>query len=208
MLNYVSLLYHLFPGISDYKSIMLPTWADEDRPWEILSLGENGLTAQIRRLFEGGVFIHPEAEIGDFVEIEGPCYVGANAEIRHSAFLRKGSWISEGAVVGHSSEVKNSILLPNSKAPHFNYVGDSILGMGVNIGAGVKLSNVRNDRREVSVVLRTGERVFTGLRKLGALIGDESQLGCNVVTNPGVMIAPSSMIAPNETISGWFETRS
>ena len=101
------------------------------------------------------------------LELMGPCYIGANAEIRHSAYLRKGSWICEGAVVGHSTEVKNSIFLPNSKAPHFNYVGDSILGFDVNIGAGVKLSNVRNDRGEILVCKENGERVKSGLRKLG-----------------------------------------
>ena len=111
-------------------------------------------------------------------------------------------------MVGHSSEVKNSILLPNSKAPHFNYVGDSILGFGVNIGAGVKLSNVRNDGGDIAVTLENGERVDTGLRKLGALIGDDSQLGCNVVTNPGSIIVPCSMISPNETVTGWFGVKS
>ncbi len=110
--------------------------------------------------------------------------------------------------MGHSSEIKNSVLLPGSKAPHFNYVGDSILGISVNIGAGVKLSNVRNDRKEVTIKMENGERLGTGLRKLGALIGDGSQLGCNVVTNPGTIIAPSSMISPNETISGWFDAKS
>jgi NDP-sugar pyrophosphorylase family protein len=122
--------------------------------------------------------------------------------------LRKGSWIGEGALVGHSSEIKNSVLLPGSRAPHFNYVGDSILGFGVNLGAGVKLSNVRNDSRDVIVRMGDGERIETGLRKLGALIGDYSKLGCNVVTNPGAILAPSSMVSPNETVTGWFETKS
>ena len=165
-----------------------------------------GILGQINRLADSddGVIIHPSATIGECVRIEGPCYIGANAEIRHSAFLRKGSWIGEGAIVGHSSEIKNSVLLPKSKAPHFNYVGDSILGIGVNLGAGVKLANVRNDRGEVSVRMSDGVRINTGLRKLGALIGDYSQLGCNVVTNPGAIIAPSSMVSPNETVAGWF----
>ena len=87
-------------------------------------------------------------------------------------------------------------------------MGDSILGFGVNIGAGVKLSNVRNDRREVRVALENGEIVDSGLRKLGALIGDNSQLGCNVVTNPGALIIPNSMISPNESVSGWFGVKS
>ena len=206
----MSLLARLFPDIVESQAEGVPSWEDDRNPWSILALGDNSLTSQLMRIVGSadGVFIHPDAEIGEFVRIDGPCYVGANAEIRHSAYLRKGSWICDGAVVGHSSEVKNSILLPNSKAPHFNYVGDSILGFGVNIGAGVKLSNVRNDRKEITVTLENGERVDTGLRKLGAMIGDNSQLGCNVVTNPGCIIAPGSMVSPNETVTGWFGVKS
>ncbi len=204
----MSLLNELFPGIINCKVEAIPKWRDEARPWELLASGESGLISQISELTGDGVFIHPEAIIGDFVRIESPCFIGANAEIRHSAFLRKGSWICEGAVVGHSTEVKNSILLPGSKAPHFNYVGDSIIGIDANLGAGVKLSNVRNDRREVFVTLNDGERFGSGLSKFGALIGDNSQLGCNVVTNPGTIMAPGTMIGPNETVGGWVEVKS
>lgn len=204
------LLDMLFPGISKLDGGVIPSWDNPDEPWSILSQTERGIMSQLIRLADSddGVIIHPSAKIGDFVRIEGPCYIGANAEIRHSAYLRKGSWICEGAIVGHSSEIKNSVLLPGSKAPHFNYVGDSILGFGVNIGAGAKLSNVRNDRRDVIVSLNDGERIKTGLKKLGAIIGDYSQIGCNVVTNPGSILAPSSMVPPNENVSGWFETKS
>jgi NDP-sugar pyrophosphorylase family protein len=204
----MSLLDELFPGILKNEWEAIPKWENEDRPWELLSSGDSGLISQISEYSEGEAFIHPEAIIGDFVRIEGQCYIGAKAEVRHSAFLRKGSWICEGAVVGHSTEVKNSILLPGAKAPHFNYVGDSIIGIDANLGAGAKLSNVRNDRREVFVTLSDGERFGSGLRKFGALIGDSSQLGCNVVTNPGTIIAPGSMIAPNETVGGWVEVKS
>jgi NDP-sugar pyrophosphorylase family protein len=204
----MSLLDELFPGIIKNEWEAIPQWENEDRPWELLSSGESGLISQISNFCEGEAFIHPEAIIGDFVRIEGPCYIGANAEVRHSAFLRKGSWICEGAVVGHSTEVKNSILLPGAKAPHFNYVGDSIIGIDANLGAGAKLSNIRNDRREVFVTLSDGERFGSRLRKFGALIGDNSQLGCNVVTNPGTIIAPGSMIGPNETVGGWVEVKS
>jgi len=207
---------------------LVPTWKDEEKPWSILSDSEDGLFAQIKEIPgdrglnlietirwpegpfrgtevpQGDVFIHPSASIGEYVRIEGPCYIGANAEIRHSAYLRKGSWICEGAVVGHSTEVKNSLLLPYSKAPHFNYVGDSIVGFGVNLGAGAILSNVRNDKRTVVVSLDDGTRLETGLKKLGAMVGDGSQIGCNVVTNPGAIIPPNSLISPNETITGWF----
>ena len=204
------LLDMLFPGISKLDGGVVPYWDNPDEPWTILSQTEKGIVSQLTRLVgsDDGVIIHPSAKIGDYVRIEGPCYIGAKAEIRHSAYLRKGSWICEGAIVGHSSEIKNSVLLPGSKAPHFNYVGDSILGFGVNLGAGVKLSNVRNDGRSVIVTMEDGERIETGLRKLGSLIGDHSQLGCNVVTNPGAILAPSSMVSPNETVTGWFETKS
>ena len=206
----MGLLDRLFPGISELGGKIIPTWSDVEEPWSILSGSETGIGSQITQLADSndGVMIHPSADIGDFVRIEGPCYIGAKAEIRHSAYLRKGSWIGEGALVGHSSEIKNSVLLPGSKAPHFNYVGDSILGFGVNLGAGVKLSNVRNDRGDVFVRMEDGEKVETGLSKLGALIGDHSQLGCNVVTNPGAILAPSSLVSPNETVTGWFEPKS
>ena len=201
----MTLIEELFPGLSEIFGSEIPKWPDPNSPWLILSSDEGGLNSQIENLCGSeGVFIHPSASIGEFVRIEGPCYVGKNAEIRHAALLRKGSWICEGSVVGHASEVKNSILLPNSKAPHFNYVGDSILGLNVNLGAGTKLSNVRNDRGPVPISNENGERFDSGLRKLGAIIGDGSQLGCNVVTNPGCIISPGKMINPNETVSGYI----
>ncbi len=204
----MSLLEVLFPKIADSADFVVPEWKNPHEPWSILGGGEFGLISQIVRITgsEDGVYIDPSAIIGDFVEIEGPCFIGPNATVKHSALLRKGSWICEGATVGHSSEVKNSILLPDSKAPHFNYVGDSVVGFGANLGAGVKLSNVRNDRRGVFVSLDGGGRLETGLNKLGAMIGDGSQIGCNTVTNPGAMIAPYSQIGPNETITGWFRS--
>ena len=151
----------------------------------------------------GPIHIHPTAKIDRFVKIEGPCYIGNGAEIRHAAYLRKGSWVCENSIVGHCSEVKNSVLLPGAKAPHFNYVGDSVLGFGVNIGAGVKLSNVRNDKRNIFITLKDGKRVDSGLRKFGALIGDGAELGCNVVSNPGTILEPKIMINPNVTLSKW-----
>ncbi len=201
----MELLSALFPGLAEYEAEGIPIWQDLDAPWSILSKGKGGIISQIEEKFgRGGVFVHPSAIIGEYVRIEGPCYIGPQAEIRHAAILREGSWICREAVVGHASEIKNSILLPGSKAPHFNYVGDSILGIGANIGAGAKLSNVRNDRRGIIATLKEGQRIDTGLRKMGAIVGDGGQLGCNVVTNPGAIIEAGSMIPPNETISGWF----
>ena len=207
----MTLLRSIFPCLDDLIDAEIPKWADEDSHWEILG-GRNGglLGEQICNLIEGDgmIFIHPDARVSESAMVEGPCYIGPDVEIRHGAYLRSGSWICEGSVVGNSSEIKNSILLPGAKAPHFNYVGDSIIGANANLGAGVKLSNVRNDRGLVSITLFDGERIQTKLRKMGALIGDGSHIGCNTVTNPGSLIAPNSMIKPNETVTGCFGTMS
>ena len=201
----MGLLQDLCPRLTDFTG-RLPEWDDYDKPWKILRDDNKGIKSQISHLggSEEGIFIHPSAKIGEFVTIEGPCYVGKEAEVRHGALLRKGSWICEGAVIGHSTEIKNSILLPGAKAPHFNYVGDSIVGFEANLGAGVKLSNVRNDRKEIIVRLKNGDKVNSEMKKMGAIVGDEAQIGCNVVTNPGAIIPPRSSINPNESISGWY----
>jgi len=200
------LLNEIFPGLEKLRIEGIPDWSEFNNPWEILQKTQGGLLHQLsERIGEDGVYIHESALVADCVSIEGPSFVGPESVIRHGAYLRKGSWICEGAIVGHSSEIKNSILLPGSKAPHFNYVGDSILGINVNLGAGAKLSNVRNDRNIVLVTMSDGERIETSTNKLGSLIGDGSQIGCNVVANPGTIVSPNSMISPNETISGWYE---
>ncbi|RJU80426.1 MAG: UDP-N-acetylglucosamine pyrophosphorylase [Candidatus Poseidoniales archaeon] len=221
----MSLMYLIFPELEDNDlADYIPVWPDKESPWSILSSKEEySIINQIKNLeidfvnsieryenvsFDvsyGPIYIHPSAEIGEYVRIEGPCFIGKNVEIRHSAYLRKGSWICDNSIVGHSSEIKNSVLLPGSKAPHFNYVGDSILGFNVNIGAGVKLSNVRNDRRNILVSINNEKRIDTGLRKFGALIGDRSEIGCNVVSNPGTILEPRTMISPNETLNGWVK---
>lgn len=149
----------------------------------------------------GKVVIAQSAIVEPGAHFIGPCYVGPGAEIRHGAYVRPFSWICSGAVVGHASEVKHSILLPGAKAPHFNYVGDSILGTGVNLGAGTKISNLRNDGGEVHLRL-SGQRMGSGLRKFGAILGEGCQLGCNSVTNPGVILGRNSSVMPNTTVTG------
>jgi NDP-sugar pyrophosphorylase family protein len=149
----------------------------------------------------GAVHICDGASISECVRIEGPCYVGTGAELRHAAYLRGDSWICAEAVVGHATEVKHSVLLPGAKAPHFNYVGDSLLGGDVNLGAGVKLSNLRNDGRNV-LVRGLGDPVDSGLRKFGAILGEGTGLGCNAVTNPGVVLGMRCNVWPNVTVSG------
>jgi NDP-sugar pyrophosphorylase family protein len=151
---------------------------------------------------KGKVYIDSDARIGAGVRIEGPCYIGPGAEVRHSAYIRGDVWACTYSVIGHASEVKHALLLPAAKAPHFNYVGDSILGHGVNLGAGCKLSNLRNDGKDILVRIPGEEPIGTGLRKFGALLADGVQLGCNVVTNPGVIMASGSGAWPNCTING------
>ncbi|MAM35718.1 MAG: hypothetical protein CL988_00955 [Euryarchaeota archaeon] len=152
----------------------------------------------------GLVIVDASAKIEAGSHFIGPCYVGPHATIRHAAYVRPFSWICANAVVGHASETKHSVLLPGAKAPHFNYVGDSILGGGVNLGAGTKISNLRNDGGEVH--LRIGnERIGSGLRKFGAILGEECQLGCNSVTNPGVILGCRSHVMPNATVTGVHE---
>ena len=187
-------------------------------PWMALKPdSEDGLKAQLDVLLQtigsnlrrgvdsdetnGPVYIDNSANIEPGVYIIGPAYIGPNASIRQGAYIRQYSWICSNSVVGHCSETKHSILLPGAKAPHFNYVGDSILGSGVNLGAGVKLSNLRNDGRNVN--LRLGEeKTDSGLRKFGALLGEDCQLGCNAVTNPGVILGIASFVHPNITVTG------
>ena len=149
----------------------------------------------------GPVIIQSGALIEPSTHFIGPCFVGSTAIVRHGAYVRENAWICSGALVGHCSEIKHSVLLPGSKAPHFNYVGDSILGSNVNLGAGVKLSNLRNDGTEV--YLRLEElRIPSGLRKFGAILGEGCQLGCNAVTNPGTILGNDSVVWPNVTVTG------
>lgn len=180
--------------------LVLPTLKGQisDMLQDVGSLTREGVSVDQTK---GPVHIDPTAVIEPGVHIIGPSYIGPNATIRHGAYIREYSWICAGAMVGHASEVKHSILLPGAKAPHFNYVGDSVLGPNVNLGAGVKLSNLRNDGGEVHVVI-DGVRVPSGLRKFGAILGEGCQLGCNAVTNPGVVLGPDSMVMPNTTVTG------
>jgi NDP-sugar pyrophosphorylase family protein len=133
--------------------------------------------------------------------IQGPCIIGPNSIVRHGAYVRGNVITGEGCVIGHDTEIKHSILLDRAAAPHFNYVGDSILGNDSNLGAGVKLSNFRLDHKEVSVLFN-GKKIPTGLTKFGAIIGDGVQLGCNVVTNPGTLLGPKVFCFPCLNIGG------
>ena len=149
-------------------------------------------------------FVHVEegAIVEPHVHLIGPCLIESKATIRSHAYVREYTWMMTESLLGHASESKHSLFLPGAKAPHFNYVGDSILGSNVNLGAGVKLSNLRNDGQHIGIWLND-VRQETGLRKFGAILGDNAQLGCNAVTNPGTVLGKSSMVHPNTTVSGY-----
>ena len=149
-------------------------------------------------------FVHVEegAIVEPHVHLIGPCIIESKATIRSHAYVREYTWMMTESLLGHASESKHSLFLPGAKAPHFNYVGDSILGSNVNLGAGVKLSNLRNDGQHIGIWLDDVRRE-TGLRKFGAILGDNAQLGCNAVTNPGTVLGKSSMVHPNTTVSGY-----
>jgi NDP-sugar pyrophosphorylase family protein len=158
---------------------------------------------------EGKAFIGPNVFIGegtvieDGVMIKGPAIIGRNCQIRHGAYFREHVIVGDGCVVGNSCELKNAFLFNGCQVPHFNYVGDSILGYKAHVGAGVILSNFRSLPGNVSVEAE-GNRIDTGLRKFGALIGDRADIGCNAVLNPGSVIGRGSVIYPGINWRGYL----
>lgn len=159
------------------------------------------LKVGLRNRCEGVAYIGERVSIGegtvveDGAMIKGPAIIGKNCEIRHNAYIRENVIIGDGCVVGNSTEIKNSFLFNKAVAPHFNYIGDSILGHKAHVGAGVVLSNVKSLPGNVTVEM-DGVPFDTGLRKFGALVGDGAEVGCNAVLNPGSIIGRGAVIYP------------
>ncbi len=201
-------LHPLFAALPEARAAAF----DPDAPWGLLgeplaaaldALPSSDLRAAVGpdvHLLGDRIAIGEGARILPGAVIEGPARIGRDTEIRPGAYLRGGVWIGDGCVVGANTEVKHSILLDRARAPHLNYVGDSILGSGVNLGAGTILSNFRFDGREVAVPT-AGGKLATGLRKLGALLGDRSQTGCNCVLHPGVVIGTDTVVYPGALLA-------
>lgn len=184
----------LATGLKSY----LDAWAS----WEIRSPLPEGV-----HLLAGPVFIAEDVEIEPGVVIRGPVILDRGCRVRTGAYLRGPVLCGEGSVVGAHSELKNAILLPGAHAPHQNYVGDSILGRNVNLGAGTILSNVKNVEGEITIPV-DDRKIPTGLRKLGAILGDGCKTGCNTVTNPGVLMGPGCITYPNASLrSGYYPPR-
>ncbi len=162
---------------------------------------------------EGAYLANPELiSIGEGTVIEpgvyikGPCIIGENCTIRHGAYIRGNLIAGNGCVIGHDTEVKNSVMLDRAQAAHFAYLGDTILGNRVNLGAGTKCANLKLDHK--NILIHFGEQVIdTNLKKFGAIIGDDCQIGCNCVTNPGAMLGKQVFSYPCLNISGFVASR-
>jgi UDP-N-acetylglucosamine diphosphorylase / glucose-1-phosphate thymidylyltransferase / UDP-N-acetylgalactosamine diphosphorylase / glucosamine-1-phosphate N-acetyltransferase / galactosamine-1-phosphate N-acetyltransferase len=147
-------------------------------------------------LFDDRVIVGPGTVVEPGALIKGPTVIGKNCEVRHGAYFRGNCLVCDKCLVGHATEMKNSIMLNGSKAGHFAYLGDSILGMYVNLGAGTKLANLKMVPGTVSIRTSPSDRHPTGLRKLGAILGDGCETGCNAVTSPGTLVGKGSKILP------------
>jgi len=156
-------------------------------------------------VIKGKVHIEDGAKVEDNTFIQGPTYIAKGAEVRFGAYIRGHVYVGENSVVGHDTEVKHSILFPGAKAAHFAYVGDSILGREVNLGAGTKCANVRVDMGKANLQLRIEGQTFdSGIRKFGAIMGDGASVGCNTVTNPGTLLGKGCLAYPLANLSGYI----
>jgi NDP-sugar pyrophosphorylase family protein len=210
------MLIETFFSLGQYRHKLL--WKEGEPVWSALHQVKNYLASWTHRIevkIPKGVYVeHPElVSIGKGtilepgVYIQGPCVIGKGCVIRHGAYIREGVILGDGCAVGHSAELKHSILLDSASAAHFVYVGDSIIGRAANLGAGVKCANLRLDRKEVTVLVE-GKRWKTGLKKMGAIVGDGVQIGCNCVLNPGTLVGRGSSCYPLVNLSGFIPSGS
>ena len=182
-------------------------------PWQalkgikdfIIELGET-LGDEYQEVNEH-VWIHKDAKVFDSAYIGSPCIIGAGTEVRHCAFIRGSALVGENCVIGNSVELKNVIIFDNVQVPHYNYVGDSILGYKSHMGAGSITSNVKSDKTLVVVKSPYGN-IETGLKKMGAMLGDNVEVGCNSVLNPGTVISRCSNVYPTSMVRGFIEPNS
>ncbi len=152
---------------------------------------------------EDGVYIAKSAKVAKSAFIAPPCIIGPDAEIRHCAFIRGSAIIGAGAVIGNSTELKNCIIFDGAQVPHYNYVGDSVLGYKAHMGAGSVTSNVKADKSNVTVNVG-GDKIETGLRKFGAILGDFAEIGCGAVLNPGSVIGKRTNVYPQCVVRGYI----
>ena len=183
-------------------------------PWEVLPkisnfIPELGATLSEHEYEKRGenVWVAKSAKVAPTAFINGPAIIGKDAEVRHCAFIRGNAIVGEGAVVGNSTELKNVILFNKVQVPHYNYVGDSVLGYKSHMGAGSITSNVKSDKK--LVVVKAGEeKIETGMKKFGAMLGDEVEVGCGSVLNPGTVVGNHSNIYPLSSVRGFVPANS
>ena len=183
-------------------------------PWEALAQIEDyiiklGNTLDPEKYEKKGedIWIAKSAKVMSTAYIQGPAIIGENAEIRHCAFIRGKAIIGNGAVVGNSTELKNVILFNKVQVPHYNYVGDSILGYKAHMGAGSITSNVKSDKK--LIIIKNGEnKIETGIKKIGAMLGDEVEVGCGSVLNPGTIVGKNTNIYPLSSVRGVIPPKS
>ena len=176
-------------------------------PWEalasikdfILELGKSLDKNEYNEIKEN-VWVHKSAKVFDSAYLGSPCIIGENTEIRQCAFIRGSALVGDNCVIGNSCELKNVIIFDNAEVPHFNYVGDSILGFKAHMGAGSITSNVKSDR--TLVVIHGDTNIETGIKKVGAFLGDYVEVGCNSVLNPGTVIGRHSNVYPLSSVRG------
>lgn len=196
------------------KTIARELFESKEYPWELLPL----ISDYIMKLGEAldldkfdkigeNIWVSKSAKIAPTASLNGPLIIDEEAEVRHCAFIRGNAIVGKGAVVGNSTELKNCILFDGVQAPHYNYVGDSIYGYKAHTGAGVIASNLKADKSLVTVNFR-GEKVHTGVKKFGAMIGDFGDIGCNTVMNPGSVIGRGTNVYPLSFVRGYVEANS
>jgi NDP-sugar pyrophosphorylase family protein len=188
------------------ESLAAPLLRSVIYPWEalpkinefIIELGKSLPEEEYEQTGEN-IWIAKSAVVAPTAYIHGPAIIGKNAEVRHCAFIRGNALVGEGAVVGNSTELKNVILFNKVQVPHYNYVGDSILGYKAHMGAGSITSNVKSDK--ALIVIKVGDkRIETGMKKIGAMIGDEVEVGCGTILNPGTVVGKNSNIYPLSSV--------
>lgn len=189
------------------NSFLIDLFNKVEHPWEVLPLLKDYILEIITNLdnnyikYDDNVYIHKDAKIAKSACIIGPTIICDGADIRHNAYIRGNAIICENVVIGNCTEIKNAILFNNAKCPHFNYVGDSILGENSHLGAGVIISNVKNDKKNINIKF-DNQIIDTKLKKFGAIIGNNVEIGCNSVICPGTIIYPNTDIYPLTRVRG------
>jgi len=201
-----------FFTIPDSLATFRAFFPTEEAPWTWLNLIGKALAAQD---FSGGqalppgihaegpVYVHPTAQLPHTATLIGPVWIGPGSKLLPGCFLRGNVIVGANCTVGHNAEIKNSLLMDGVQVPHRPYIGDSILGNGAHLGAGVVLSNLRLDQKNITLRLPSGV-VDSGLRKFGAILGDKAEVGCNAVLNPGTVMGPRALVTPTVVVTGYI----